>query len=68
MSSTASASGFSAIQTQLSGLKTRADDVKTLLEQQQELLRRRGISSARQRHRSAVDGAVQHRQALRRPG
>lgn len=44
MSSTASATGFGAIQTQLSGLKTRADDVKTLLEQQQELLRRRGIN------------------------
>lgn len=43
MSELASASGFSAIQTQLKGLKTRADDVKTLLEQQQELLRRRGI-------------------------
>ena len=36
--------GFSAIQTQLKGLKQRADDVKTLLEQQQELLRRRGIN------------------------
>ncbi len=38
------ATGFGAIQTQLKGLKTRADDVKTLLEQQQALLRRRGIS------------------------
>ncbi len=44
MSETASASAFGAIQTQLTGLKTRADEVKTLLEQQQELLRRRGIS------------------------
>ena len=44
MSEAASASGFGAIQTQLKGLKTRADEVKTLLEQQQELLRRRGIS------------------------
>ena len=44
MSETASATGFSAIQSQLTGLKTRADEVKTLLEQQQELLRRRGIS------------------------
>ena len=44
MSEVASATGFSAIQTQLKGLKTRADEVKSLLEQQQELLRRRGIS------------------------
>ena len=44
MSEAANASGFGAIQTQLKGLKTRADEVKTLLEQQQELLRRRGIS------------------------
>ena len=44
MSEAVSATSFGAIQTQLSGLKTRADDVKTLLEQQQELLRRRGIS------------------------
>lgn len=39
-----STGGFSAIQTQLKGLKQRADEVKTLLEQQQELLRRRGIN------------------------
>ena len=44
MSEVAKATGFSAIQTQLKGLKTRADEVKTLLEQQQALLRRRGIS------------------------
>ena len=44
MSEAASASGFGAIQAQLKELKTRADEVKTLLEQQQELLRRRGIS------------------------
>jgi PAS domain S-box-containing protein len=44
MNEAASATGFGAIQTHLSGLKTRADDVKTLLEQQQALLRRRGIS------------------------
>ena len=37
-------SSFGAIQAQLRGLKTRADDVKSLLEQQQQLLRRRGIS------------------------
>ncbi len=44
MSEAASASGFGAIQTQLKGLKTRADEVKNLLEQQQALLRRRGIN------------------------
>lgn len=44
MSEAIGAAGFGAIQTQLKGLKTRADDVKTLLEQQQELLRRRGIN------------------------
>ncbi|MDE2748502.1 MAG: GAF domain-containing protein [Chloroflexota bacterium] len=44
MSELAGAGGFSAIQTQLKDLKNRADEVKTLLEQQQELLRRRGIS------------------------
>ncbi len=44
MSEMVGASGFGAIQSQLRGLKTRADEVKTLLEQQQELLRRRGIS------------------------
>ncbi len=44
MSELASASGFSAIQSQLKSLKTRADEVKTMLEQQGELLRRRGIS------------------------
>ena len=44
MSEATSATGFSAIQSQLKGLKSRADDIKTLLEQQQELLRRRGIS------------------------
>ncbi len=37
-------SSFGDIQTQLRGLKTRADEVKSLLEQQQQLLRRRGIS------------------------
>ena len=45
MSDLLGAGGFSAIQSQLSGLKTQADDMKTLLEQQQELLRRRGIST-----------------------
>ena len=44
MSQQVSIGGFSAIQTQLKGLKQRADEVKTLLEQQQELLRRRGIN------------------------
>ena len=44
MSDAVGATSFGAIQTQLTGLKTRADDVKTLLEQQRELLRRRGIS------------------------
>ena len=38
------AGGFGAIQSQLKGLKTRADEVKTLLEQQQAVLRRRGIN------------------------
>ena len=38
------ASSFGAIQSQLRGLKGRADDLKSLLEQQQQLLRRRGIS------------------------
>ncbi len=44
MNQEVSIGGFSAIQTQLKGLKQRADEVKTLLEQQQELLRRRGIN------------------------
>ena len=44
MSERVGVGGFSAIQTQLKGLKTRADEVKTLLEQQQQLLRRRGIN------------------------
>ena len=44
MNQKVSTGGFSAIQTQLKGLKQRADEVKTLLEQQQELLRRRGIN------------------------
>ena len=44
MSQAASSSGFSAIQSQLKGLKQRVDEVKTLLEKQQELLRRRGIN------------------------
>lgn len=44
MSDATSASGFGAIQSQLKELKTRADEVKNLLEQQQELLRRRGIN------------------------
>ncbi len=38
------AGGFSAIQTEVRGLKQRADEIKILLEQQQELLRRRGIN------------------------
>ena len=38
------ASGFSVIQSQLKGLKERIDEVKSLLERQQELLRRRGIN------------------------
>ncbi len=37
-------SGFSAIQDQLKSLKQRTDEIKTLLEQQQQLLRRRGIN------------------------
>ena len=37
------ASGFSAIQSQIKTLKKRADDAKSLLEKQGELLRRRGI-------------------------
>jgi len=44
MSQQAGASGFSAIQAEVRGLKQRADEIKTLLEQQQELLRRRGIN------------------------
>ena len=44
MSQQAGAGGFSAIQADVRGLKTRADEIKTLLEQQQELLRRRGIN------------------------
>ena len=44
MSQPVKAQGFSAIQSEVRGLKRRADEVKTLLEQQQELLRRRGIS------------------------
>ena len=44
MSQPSGASGFSAIQAEVRGLKQRADDVKKLLEQQQELLRRRGIN------------------------
>ncbi len=38
------ATGFSAIQTQLRGLKARAEEVKNMLDQQQALLRRRGIN------------------------
>ena len=41
--SQAAGSGFSAIQSQLKGLKQRADETKALLEKQGELLRRRGI-------------------------
>ena len=40
---TGETSAFGAIQSQLRGLKERADEVKTLLEQQQQLLRRRSI-------------------------
>ncbi|MCY4146394.1 MAG: GAF domain-containing protein [Chloroflexi bacterium] len=40
---TGGTSAFGALQAQLRGLKERADEVKTLLEQQQQLLRRRGI-------------------------
>ena len=39
-----SARGFGAIQARVRELKGRADEVKSLLEKQQELLRRRGIS------------------------
>ena len=45
MSELVGAGGFSAIQSQLSGLKKQADELKTLLEQQGELLRRRGINT-----------------------
>ncbi|MYD11584.1 MAG: GAF domain-containing protein [Chloroflexi bacterium] len=44
MSQEIRAGGFSAIQADMRGLKQRADEIKTLLEQQQELLRRRGIN------------------------
>ena len=44
MSQRVQSQGFSAIQAEVRGLKQRADEIKTLLEQQQELLRRRGIS------------------------
>lgn len=40
---TGGTSAFGALQSQLRGLKERADEVKALLEQQQQLLRRRGI-------------------------
>ena len=40
---TGGTSAFGALQSQLRGLKERADEVKTLLEQQQQLLRRRNI-------------------------
>ncbi len=40
---TGGTSAFGTIQTQLRALKERADEVKTLLEQQQQLLRRRNI-------------------------
>lgn len=40
---TSETSAFGAIQSQLRGLKERADEVKTLLQQQQQLLRRRNI-------------------------
>ena len=43
MSSVAASSGFSAIQTQLKGLKQRTDEAKSLLEKQQVLLQQRGI-------------------------
>lgn len=45
-------SGFAAIQAQLKRLKQRTEEVKKLLEQQQRLLRRRGISLPA----SAIDG------------
>ena len=44
MSQQVGKSGFSAIQSEVRGLKQRADEIKTMLEQQQELLRRRGIN------------------------
>ncbi len=44
MTQGAAASGFSVIQSQIKGLKERIDEVKSLLERQQELLRRRGIN------------------------
>lgn len=44
MSQQARTQGFSAIQAEVRSLKQRADEVKSLLEQQQELLRRRGIN------------------------
>jgi len=44
MSQPIHAGGFSAIQADVRDLKARADEIKTLLEQQQELLRRRGIN------------------------
>ena len=44
MSQPVQARGFSAIQADVRGLKQRADEVKTLLEQQQTLLRRRSIN------------------------
>ncbi len=44
MSQQIGASGFSAIQADVRSLKVRADEIKTLLEQQRELLRRRGIN------------------------
>ncbi len=44
MSQQIRAGGFSAIQAEVRGLKERADEIKRLLEQQQELLRRRGIN------------------------
>ena len=43
MSSVAASSGFSAIQTQLKGLKQRTDEAKSMLEKQQVLLQQRGI-------------------------
>lgn len=44
MSQQGRAQGFRTIQAEVRSLKQRADEVKSLLEQQQELLRRRGIS------------------------
>ena len=54
------ATGFAAMQSQLKGLKQRADEVKTLLERQQELLRKRGIGMPT----DAIDGLWQLRSSI----